>query len=85
VSSPYDVVGAALPKTLSQKKRDEVAEQIVDALWDAGFLTDGVTTVEISGAMVPVETVEAYGLTIRVDANGDAAEISSLRGLEILA
>lgn len=65
---------------------DALIDRITDALWDAGLLlTSEVTTVEVRGARVPVETVEAYGLRIRVDANGDAAEIISERGLEILA
>jgi hypothetical protein len=80
------VIGAVLPKSLSQKKRDELTEQIVNALFDAGLLlVDDATTIEVRGARVPVETVEAYGLTIRVDANGNAAEITSPWGLEILA
>jgi hypothetical protein len=86
MSEPRDVIGAVLPKSWSQTKRDDVADQIVNALFDAGLLlVDDVTTIEVRGARVPVETVEAYGLTIRVDANGNAAEITSPWGLEILA
>lgn len=85
-SDPRDVIGQALPKSWSQTKRDETAGQIEDALWEAGLLqVDVVTAVEVRGGLVPVETVEAYGLTIRLVANGEAVEINSLSGLEILA
>jgi hypothetical protein len=34
---------------------------------------------------VTVETVQAYGLTIEVDANGDAVQVTSPWGLEVVA
>ncbi|WP_371409767.1 hypothetical protein OG423_14275 [Micromonospora zamorensis] len=38
--------------------------------------------VDVVGARVPVETVEAYGLLIGVDANGNAATITFPHGAE---
>lgn len=86
MESPRDVVGAVLPKSWSQDKRDTMADEIVDALYGAGFVLDEqISTVEVGGALVPVETVEAYGLEIRLDALGDASEISHPAGLVVLA
>lgn len=84
--NPRDVVGAVLPKSWSQTKKDALADEILDALSDAGLLLEGAaTTVEVGDARMPVETIEAYGLTIAIDALGDAAEISSPAGLVVLA
>lgn len=75
---PRDVVGALLPKSWSQDKRDALADQILEALESEGLLTCGeIETVGIRWTHVPIETVEAYGLVIGVDANGYAAEVSS--------
>lgn len=80
-----DVVEAALTG-IPGLDTDTLTDRITDALWQAGLLlTDEVTTVEFRQAMVPVETVDAFGLTVRLDANGDAVQITSRRGLEILA
>lgn len=42
--------------------------------------TDGVSAVLIDGARVGVETIEAYGLEIILDAHGNAERVTSLRG-----
>jgi hypothetical protein len=80
-----EVIRAQLPASMSAKRRDALVEQITDALAEQGLLVDGdCTTVEVAEAMVPVETIEAYGLILRLDANGDAAEISHRTGLVVL-
>lgn len=85
-SSPRDVIGPVLPKSWSQTKRDDLADQIADALYEAGLLVDeGIDSVEVRNARVTVETVEAYGLTIAVDAHGNAVQVTSPWGLEIAA
>jgi hypothetical protein len=82
---PRDVVGAKLPQSWSQNRRDIVADAILEALEDAGLLAqEEITTVEVGGALMPVEAVEAYGLTLKLDALGEASEISSDRGLVVL-
>lgn len=51
------------------------------------FVPSGVGEIEAVGIIAchaPIETVQAYGLTIGVDAHGRAAEISSEYGLQIL-
>lgn len=83
--SPEEVVIEQLPKSMFAKRRGEVAEQILDALAESGLLVDSECwAVEVGNALVPVETVEAYGLTIRLDANGEASEISSAAGLVVV-
>ncbi len=77
------VIAKLLPGKLSNWRRAEVAEEIADELTSEGLLfPDGITAVEVPGARVPVETVDAYGLTIAVDANGNAVRVSSPWGLE---
>jgi hypothetical protein len=84
--SANDVIETALRTAIkSASRRDDIATEIGEALWDAGYLTDGASTVEVHGARIPVETVEAYGLTISVDANGNAVEVSSPWGLGVTA
>ena len=84
--NPEDVIKELLPKSMSAKRRGELAEQIADSLATWGHLVDGeCTTVEVADARMPVETVESYGLTIKLDAMGDAAEISHRSGLVVLA
>jgi hypothetical protein len=85
MAEPEDIIAKLLPGKLSQTRRQEVAESILDELADAGYLfLDTVSSVEIPGARVTVETIQAYGLTIEIDANGDAGKITSLRGLEVV-
>lgn len=84
--SPRDVIGKALPKSWSQDKRDNVADEIEAALSEAGLLfEDEPEVIGIRSTHVPIEEVEAYGLVLAIDANGYAAEISSPLGLEIVA
>jgi hypothetical protein len=84
--SVESVIRNQLPASMSAKRREELCQQIADALAEAGFLLDGgCSVVEVGDALVPVETVEAFGLTIRLDATGNASEISSPAGLVVLA
>lgn len=65
---------------------DVLSDQVAEALFNAGVLLDGeITTLEVRKALMPVETVEAYGLRIRLDANGDASEVICDRGWGHLA
>ena len=83
--SVEEVINGQLPASMSRKRRGALAEQIADALAEAGLLLDGeCTTVEVGDALLPVETVETYGLTIRLDATGNASEISHPAGLVVL-
>lgn len=83
--TPEEVIEERLPKNMSTKRRGQLASEIADSLAEAGMLLDGeCTTVEVGDALVPVQTVEAYGLTIRLDANGEASEISHRAGLVVL-
>jgi hypothetical protein len=56
-----------LPKSVSQKRIDEIVERLAT--------DETIGSIGIHGARVPVETVEAYGLAIEVDANGRAAVV----------
>jgi hypothetical protein len=87
MSDPRDVVAAKLPKSWSQDKRDTLADEILDALEEVSLLVGDALVTEVAVGerpLIPVETVEAYGLTIRLDAMGEASEISSDRGLVAL-
>lgn len=68
-----DFLTETLPKAAHRKIDAIVAE--VDT-----YLTAPITTVEIDGARVGVETVEAYGLHITLDAQGNAVAITSPYG-----
>jgi hypothetical protein len=64
--------------------RENARDAVYAALDGAGAVLDGTpVTVEVAGARVPVETVEVYGLVIRLDANGRAASIHHPEGLEV--
>lgn len=84
--SPEEVIRDALPVKMSKVRRDQLASEIADALAEAGWLLDGECTTVAVGprALIPVETVEVYGLTIKLDALGDASEISHPGGLVTL-
>ena len=78
--------GDALPEDDRDKLADVLSDQVAEALFKAGVLLDDeVTTIEVRKALVPVETVEAYGLRIKLDANGDASEVTCDRGWGHLA
>ncbi len=47
------------------------------------FPSNEVEGVEIVGSRAPIETVEAYGLTIGVDANGHASTVECDYGLRV--
>lgn len=44
---------------------------------------EAASKANIVGSRVPVETVEAYGLSIGVDANGNAATVEFPHGAEV--
>jgi hypothetical protein len=47
-------------------------------------LSESPITVEVIGARVAVKTIQAYGLTLTVDAMGDAVTISTDAGLMVI-
>jgi uncharacterized protein with PIN domain len=59
-----------LPKS-QQSKVDRIVEEF-QSYADAEF-----HTVEVHGARVAVESVDAYGLSIELDANGNAVTVTS--------
>ncbi|MFG1872104.1 hypothetical protein [Micromonospora arborensis] len=67
----------AFPRT-SKVKRDAVVKEIVRRV-----LNLTVFEVAVIGTRMPVETVEAFGLEIGVDANGRAARVVFLDGAEL--
>ncbi|MEU1810975.1 hypothetical protein [Micromonospora aurantiaca (nom. illeg.)] len=87
MSTDYrEAIGATLPERWSQTKKDELADAVYEALDNLGLIVDGpISTVDVVGAPITVERVEAYGLAIEVDANGNAVSVTSPWGLEIVA
>jgi uncharacterized protein YaaQ len=85
--TPEEVIDAALaPYIKSAKRREEAVSKLVDALGNAGLLTEyEVDAVEVHGARVPVEDVDAYGLSISLDAKGNAVRVSCPWGLAVMA
>lgn len=83
LDSALDKVLATHASQLSADRRTVLASEIIDALDAQGLLAVDVMTVEVPYARVPVETVEAYGLTIELDANGDAVTVHSKHGLQV--
>lgn len=49
------------------------------------FVLDTVSEVEIVDARVPVEGVDAYGLTLQIDALGNAVTVGFPYGAEVTA
>lgn len=82
MSTAVEVIGQLIPSKV-EGRRIELATSIVNALTEAGHIHEEISAVEVLGARVPVETVEVYGLTITLDANGNAVQISSPWGLEV--
>ena len=66
----------ALPKS---------AHKHIDKILDTLGYAEAADAVEVIGARLGVETIEAYGLEITLDANGNAAEIRSPHGLDVIA
>jgi hypothetical protein len=84
--SPGEVADKALEPFIKAKgRRDQAAADVVEALGKAAHLFENgwVTKVEVHHARVGVETVEAYGLIITLDANGNAVDVSSPWGFMI--
>lgn len=82
---PQKLVEDALPKSWSAVRKANLAGEIVDVLSDAGLLVEEeFDTVEVATARMPVESVEAYGLRLRIDALGEAVEIHHPDGLVTL-
>ena len=64
-----------LPKS-QHKKIDAIVALIEPEPWS-------ITAVDVAMAHVGIETVEAYGLVIKLDANGDAASVEFPYGADI--
>jgi hypothetical protein len=60
----------------------KAAHKHIGAILD-NFMIEAVEAVEILGARVQVEQVEAYGLTIGLDANGNAVTVEFPYGAEV--
>jgi hypothetical protein len=65
-----------LPKS-QHVKVDRIVEEF-QAYADAEF-----HTVEVHGARVVTETIDAYGLSIELDANGNAVTVDTMHGFFI--
>ncbi len=76
---------AAILGSAASAKRVEALEDLFSE-WASGdhLVGQAIETVSVKGSRVAVERVEAYGLTIGVDANGYAATVESVHGLEIV-
>jgi hypothetical protein len=83
----YDLIKQGLGKSIkSADRRTELAENIHDALTQAGHLwEDGwVETVEVHHARVVTERVEIHGLIIELDALGNAVTVNSPHGFMVV-
>lgn len=70
-----------LPGKISKKNMDAIAEHVEATAND----TSDIKAVEIHGARVAVETVNAYGLVIQLDAHGNAVTVEFPYGAEKIA
>lgn len=61
------------------------AHKKIDEILSYFGMVDAVTEVAIVGARVAVETADVYGLSIEVDANGNAATVGFPHGAEVTA
>ncbi|RLK22673.1 hypothetical protein DER29_0512 [Micromonospora sp. M71_S20] len=59
------------------------AHRHIGRILDTLGLPEVVRAVDVVGARVPVETVEVYGLSIGLDANGNAATVGFPHGAEV--
>ncbi len=64
-----------LPKS-QHSKIDKIIELVTPEPWS-------VWSVDVGMSRAAIETVEAYGLTIGVDANGDAATVEFPYGADL--
>lgn len=75
-----------LDETFSEADEiSEASQEKIDAIvgWVEDNTYDIVNTVEVVGARVQTETVEAYGLEITVDANGRAVRVTTPDGFHL--
>lgn len=78
-------IDAALaPFIKSATKRAEAVDAVDSALLEEGHLIEDIETVEVIGSRVAVEQVTAYGLDISIDAGGNAVQVTSAYGLEVV-
>ena len=75
----FDAFREGLAEILPKSQHTKI-ERIVSLIDD-----DLIYEVDVCRSRVGVEHVEAYGLTITVDANGDAAAIEFPYGAEVTA
>ncbi|MGI5245433.1 hypothetical protein [Dactylosporangium sp. CA-139066] len=73
-----EILAEVLPKA-AHKKIPELAERLAE------LYPDSIEVVDIEGARVAVETVEAYGLEIEVDALGRASAVYFPNGASVAA
>jgi len=85
--TPEETINAVLlPFLKSAKRRADAVEQLIAALETEGHLIDGaLDTVEVRDSKVGVETTELGGLSITLDAAGNAVRITSPYGLDVIA
>lgn len=74
----------ALPKSISKASFDKITEAFNRHAPDLGAEL-GVAALVIDGARIPVESVEIYGLNIKIDANGRAALVYAADPVELLS
>jgi hypothetical protein len=84
--SAEDVIREALtPFLKSNKRREKAAESIAENLREAGLLLDyAPETVEVVGSRVAIETTTVGGLTVSLDAAGNAVRVTSPYGFEVI-
>jgi hypothetical protein len=68
-----EMLAEHLPKNVSQKRRDALTAAIGELLDDGDG--DLLGAVDIEGARCAVERVEAFGLELELDANGNASTV----------
>lgn len=69
-----DALRAALSRILPKSQQAKIP-RIIEAVHEEIGPYLSIRAVEIPAARVPVETVEIYGLSIAIDANGFAASV----------
>jgi len=79
------IVAVLLPFLKSGAQRERASEAVAAALAEAGHLTDDIETVEVRDSKVGVETTTLGGLTITLDAAGNAVRVTSPYGLDVIS